>query len=211
MLKYHAETCVNRRMKMRKETLLLSAMLIALCSVGVNAQANGTIKRVSEDSRSKIIEQMSAEAKKFNLELNRNSLAFHNTDNTLTVGMQVTGMENARESDLLKGADIAFVYVDSDKRSSVPNGFYKVRISEIKGGRPQPVNSLKGRNLIASFINVEGQVIKQFPVGIGDSSSGGAPQGIYVQQGLWGGRWYAVSYFASNYDMWAWMAGPYGP
>lgn len=211
MSEYLAETCANRRRKMRKANPLLSVLAIALLSASVLAQSERTITRVNEDSRAGIIEQMSAEAKKFKLELNRNSLAVHNTNKTLTVGMQVMGTENAKASDLLRGSDVAFVYVDSDNRNSVPNGFYKVRIWESSEARPRPGNSLKGRKLIASFINVEGRVIKQFPVGVGDGNSGGSPQGIYVQQGLWGGRWYAVSYFESNYDMWAWMAGPYGP
>jgi hypothetical protein len=211
MFEYAAVSCAKRSGKMRKENVFLSVVMIALYSVGAYAQTEGAIRRFQEDSRSKIIEQMSAGAKKFKLELDRNSLAFHSTDNTLTVGMQVVGMENPNESDLLKGVDIAFVYVDSDKRNSAPNGFYKVRISEVTRGRPNPGNSLKGRNLVASFINAEGRVIKLFPVGVGDGNSGGSPQGIFVQQGLWRGRWYAVSYFDSNYDMWAWMAGPYGP
>ncbi|HEY0406796.1 MAG TPA: hypothetical protein VGC89_13780 [Pyrinomonadaceae bacterium] len=205
------ETLEKRSATMSGAKWLLSLVAIALLSVGARAQTEGTIRRVNEEARAKMIEQMSAEARRFSLELNRNSLAFHNTDGALMIGMQVSGAEKAQASDLSKGADVAFVYVDSGRRASVPNGFYRVRIAGSSDARTQPATASKGRGLTASFINAEGRVVKQFPIGDGEGNSGGSPQGIYVQQGFGGGRWHTVAYFDSNYDMWAWMAGPYGP
>jgi hypothetical protein len=204
---YSAEIGANRRSTMGKRHLLLSVAAIALFSAGVFAQTERTMKRINEDSRARIIEQMSAEAGKFKLELNRNSLTLHTTGDTLTIGMKVSGAERAKEGDWLKGVDIAFVYLESNTRNSLPNGFYKVRISETGEGQTKNANSSQGRGgRVASFINAEGRVIKQFPVVGGDGDVGGSPQGIRVTQGLIGGKWTDIFYFESRSEYWAWLA-----
>jgi predicted nucleic acid-binding Zn ribbon protein len=209
MSEYVAETVANRKRNMSNLLLLMAA--IALSSTGVFAQTERTITRVNEDSRAKIIEQMSAEAKRFKLELNPNSLTLHNTDRTLTIGMQIMGAERAKKGDWLKGVDIAFVYLDSDTRNPVPNGFYKVRISETTEEQSKAENSSPGRKRVAAFINAEGRVIKQFPVGGRAGNSEGSPQIMFVRQELFGNGWRDVGYFETRYEYWAWLAGPYGP
>jgi len=184
---------------MNKKNLILFLLATIISTIAVNAQTDDSIKRSYQSCRSKMIEQMSAEAKKFKMEVNPNTFTSYDTNGGLISAVLVNNAEKATEKEFSSGTDLMLIYVHSDKPKSLPNGFYKVRISEERGRLD--TKPLKMRKYTASFLNGEGRILKQTPVNTGNNT-GNSPAG-YIRFGtvFEDGQWKPAIWFSTLREM----------
>lgn len=150
--------------KFKLVSILLAALVLAsaasLSFVQAQLQAKGDpiavnaagemerAIRAEDACRSRLVDRMANEARKFKLELNRDSLTVISSRESSIAYASVIGEQ--KRSDLQRGIDVGLLLIDAAGKQKIPNGVYKIRIAA--SGR---------KRAMASLINYEGRIIKE--------------------------------------------------
>lgn len=117
---------------------------IAVSSVGEMERAI----RAEDACRSRLVDRMASEARKFKLELNRDSLTVISSRESSIAYAPVIGEQKG--DNLQRGIDVGLLLIGAAGKQGIPNGVYKIRIAA--SGR---------KRAMASLINSEGRTIKE--------------------------------------------------
>lgn len=184
---------------MRK--IFLTIMVIFILSLGSYSQTGDLSKKSNQGCRAKVIDQIEGEAKKNKMEIDLDTLTSFETKNgSVTVVMEKKSA-NLSEKELALGVDFMLIYVNSIKPKSLPNGIYKVKIGLDRNSE----KSDGGKKYIASFLNSQGRIVRQSPVGT-SNNTGSSPAG-YIRFGtvFEDGMWKPAIWFSSYREMILWL------